>query len=107
MVKAESIAAVARLKDATVIRTTACFLAGSDDGHPVVGMVPQTKNAVIACGGGCWGILNGPAMGQAAAALVLGEEPAVSLAAFDPDRAKAGPGSSLPPKLLALLAANP
>ncbi len=43
-VKAESITAVPRLKDATVIRSTACFLAGSDDNRPVVGRVPKTLN---------------------------------------------------------------
>jgi len=109
-VKAETVTAVSRLKDAKVIRTTACFLAGSEDNKPVVGMVPKCKNAVIACGGGCWGILNGPAMGEAAAALVLGEEPAVNIAPFDPERfsrVSSGLGVGLPPKLLALLAANP
>lgn len=114
-VKAETTAAVARLKDAKVLRTTACFLAGSDDGKPVIGMVPKVKNAVIGCGGGCWGILNGPAMGQAAAALALGEEPAVRLQPFDPLRfdssalVAAFPGlpPNVPPKLLALLQQNP
>merc|ERR1711963_1176656 len=84
--KPKSIVAVKRLKDAKVIRTTACFLAGSDDGSPVVGMVPNISNAVVACGGGCWGILNGPAMGQAAAALVMRVEPKLNLSAFDPER---------------------
>lgn len=110
-VKEETFTAVERLRDAKVLRTTACFLAGSDDHKPVVGLVPKTKNAVIACGGGCWGILNGPAMGHAAAALVTGDEPALSLTPFDPSRFhQAGAGIStagLPPKLLALLAQNP
>lgn len=110
-VKAETFDAVARLKDAKVLRTTACFLAGSDDGRPVVGLVPKVKNAVVACGGGCWGILNGPAMGQAAAALALGEEPPISLAAFDPARfdhgSSAAGGVGVPPKLRALLAQHP
>lgn len=109
-VKAETLSAVEHLRHAKVLRTTACFLAGSDDGLPVVGLVPKTKNAVIACGGGCWGILTGPAMGQAAAALVLREEPAVNLKPFDPsrfDRANSGMRSGLPPKLQALLDQNP
>jgi len=109
-IKAETITAVERLKDAKVIRTTACFLAGSEDQKPVIGMVPKIKNAVIACGGGCWGILNGPAMGQAAASLVLGEEPAVNLAPFDPtrfERVRSATGTGLPPKLAALLRQSP
>lgn len=110
-VKAESITAVPRLKDATVIRSTACFLAGSDDNRPVVGRVPKTSNAVIACGGGCWGILNGPAMGEAAAALALGEEPPIDMGAFDPMRFDSSyvptVAKGLPPKLMALVAQNP
>lgn len=110
-VKVESIAAVPRLKDATVIRSTACFLAGSDDNRPVVGRVPKTSNAIIACGGGCWGILNGPAMGEAAAALALGEEPPIDMGAFDPMRFDSSyvptVAKDLPPKLMALVAQNP
>lgn len=110
-VKAETIGSVSRLKDASVLRTTACFLAGSEDSKPVIGLVPKVKNAVIACGGGCWGITNGPAMGQAAANLVLDEKPAFDLKPFDPVRFERGASeigaSGLPPKLLALLAENP
>eukprot|EP00929_Paragymnodinium_shiwhaense_P087916 TRINITY_DN48066_c0_g1_i1.p1 TRINITY_DN48066_c0_g1~~TRINITY_DN48066_c0_g1_i1.p1 ORF type:complete len:408 (+),score=53.20 TRINITY_DN48066_c0_g1_i1:98-1321(+) len=111
IVKKESIAAVGRLKDAPVLRATACFLAGSDDGRPVVGPIPKTENAFIACGGGCWGLLNGPAMGHAAAALILGQTPAVDLKPFGParfDRAAAAAAlSGLPAKLRALVAENP
>lgn len=109
-VKAEAISAVGRLKDAKVLRATACFLAGSDDGLPVVGLVPKMANAVIACGGGCWGILNGPAMGQASAALAVQETPVVDISSFDPirfDRSRRGQHSGLPPKLEALLAQHP
>mmetsp|Transcript_49739 Transcript_49739/g.118578 ORF Transcript_49739/g.118578 Transcript_49739/m.118578 type:complete len:358 (-) Transcript_49739:79-1152(-) len=85
-VKAEATMAVSCLRDSKVIRTTACFLPGSDDGRPVIGRVPKVSNAFIGCGGGCWGILNGPAMGHCLASLVLGEEPAVDLEGFDPAR---------------------
>eukprot|EP00971_Amphidinium_carterae_P155697 3087583-Amphidinium_carterae.1 len=82
-VKAEATAAVNCLKDAAVVRSTACFLPGanlkdkqkstigSDDSLPVIGQVPKVENAYIGCGGGCWGILNGPAMGHCLASLVL------------------------------------
>jgi len=109
-IKAETISAVASLKDAKVIRATACFLAGSEDNKPVVGMVPKMENAVIACGGGCWGITLGPAMGQAAASLAMKEDPAIDLAPFDPvrfDRLRSIGSSGLPPKVLAWLAQNP
>merc|ERR1712226_422787 len=77
---------------------------------PVVGLVPNVKNAVIVCGGSCWGILNGPAMGQAAASLILGEAPPIDLRPFDPlrfDRKSSSLPSGLPPKLLDLLSQNP
>ncbi|CAE7538137.1 unnamed protein product [Symbiodinium natans] len=110
-VKVESIAAVPRLKNAAVLRSTACFLAGSDDHRPVVGRIPKIENAVIACGGGCWGILNGPAMGEAAAALAAGEEPPLDISAFDPMRFDRShlPAfiKGLPPKLTALVAQHP
>lgn len=109
----ETAGAVGRLKDAEVIRATACFLPGSDDGNPVVGRVPKTNNAVISCAGGCWGILNGPAMGQAAADLVMGNEPAVDLSAFDPKRfdmsgmAETLREMGVSSRLVGLVAANP
>merc|ERR1719324_466504 len=109
-VTAETISAVGRLAEAKVVRTTACFLAGSPDGRPVVGLVPNTKNAIIACGGGCWGILNGPAMGQAAADLAVGKTPSIDLSPFDParfDRSRMKMPAGLPPKLQALIAQNP
>mmetsp|Transcript_36919 Transcript_36919/g.67621 ORF Transcript_36919/g.67621 Transcript_36919/m.67621 type:complete len:359 (-) Transcript_36919:56-1132(-) len=85
-VKAEATMAVNCLKDAAVIRSTACFLPGSEDGLPVIGQVPKVENAYIGCGGGCWGILNGPAMGHCLASLVLGEKPSVDIDPFDPVR---------------------
>lgn len=109
-VKAETIAAVQHLKDAKVLRTTACFLPGSEDNKPVIGLIPKMDNAVISCAGGCWGITLGPAMGQAAAALAMGENPDIDLAPFDParfERIRAMGSSGLPPKLLALIAQNP
>lgn len=43
--KSETFAAVPRLKEVPVLRSTACFLAGSDDQRPVVGRIPKTSNA--------------------------------------------------------------
>lgn len=106
-VKAEALSAVPRLKGAKVLRTTACFLAGSDTNLPIVQLVPKVTNAVVACGGGCWGILNGPAMGQAAAALAIGKEPEVDLTPFGLADGASDLPAGVPPKLLGLLAQNP
>lgn len=41
------------------------------DGIPVIGEVPGAKGAFVASGHGCWGILNGPATGEAVAELLV------------------------------------
>ena len=43
----------------------------TNDGIPVIGELPGVKGAFIASGHGCWGILNGPATGEALAELLV------------------------------------
>ena len=67
--------------------TQACLRPCPRDGRPMMGRVPATRNAFLACGHNCWGILWGPASGKAMAELVLkGEATTVDLRAFDPAR---------------------
>jgi len=41
----------------------------------------------MSCAGhSCWGILNAPATGEAVAAMIAGEAPAINMANFDPSR---------------------
>eukprot|EP00051_Salpingoeca_urceolata_P002919 m.53778 g.53778 ORF g.53778 m.53778 type:complete len:379 (+) comp12410_c0_seq1:223-1359(+) len=75
------------LQNATVVKRQACHLPTSDTGLPVIGLIPHTTNAYIACGHTCWGILNGPMTGKALAALVVGEQPTVDLTPFAPGQA--------------------
>jgi glycine/D-amino acid oxidase-like deaminating enzyme len=48
-----------------------CYLPTTDNGIPLIGEVPGVKGAFIAAGHGCWGILNGPATGEAIAELLI------------------------------------
>mmetsp|Transcript_36814 Transcript_36814/g.67905 ORF Transcript_36814/g.67905 Transcript_36814/m.67905 type:complete len:510 (-) Transcript_36814:40-1569(-) len=85
-VKAEAASAVSHLRDTEVSDFDAWFEATSDDGLPVIGTVPNTENVVISCAGGRFAFLNGPAMGQAAANIILDAAPFMNLLPFDPAR---------------------
>lgn len=53
----------------------------------MLGAVPGTPGAFVATGGGCWGILMGPAIGLGVAELMLdGEATSVDLRPFSPAR---------------------
>ncbi len=57
------------------------------DGLPLIGRVPGVAGAYIATGHSVWGMLNGPATGEAMAALsVAGVASTVDMAPFDPAR---------------------
>ena len=57
------------------------------DGVPVIGAVPGVPGAFVASGGGCWGILCGPATGLALSELLLdGAAASVDLTPFSPQR---------------------
>lgn len=65
----------------------ACYLPSTPDGIPIMGPVPDQPNCFIATGHSCWGILMGPATGEAMAHLIAtGKSPHVSLSVFDPQR---------------------
>lgn len=65
----------------------ACYLPSTPDGLPIMGSLPDQKGCFVAAGHSCWGILMGPATGEAMAHLmVTGKSPKVSLSAFEPSR---------------------
>ena len=65
----------------------ACYLPSTSDGIPMIGEVPGQPGAFVASGHSCWGILNGPATGEAMAHLIMnGISPHVNLSPFDPKR---------------------
>ncbi|MBJ3774319.1 NAD(P)/FAD-dependent oxidoreductase [Acuticoccus mangrovi] len=74
------------LARAKVLARQACHRPVAVDGLPLIGPVPGVEGAYLATAHSVWGILNGPATGEAMAALLVDEAPAVNLAAFDPGR---------------------
>ena len=70
-----------------IIARQACFRPLTRDFLPLIGAVPHTDGAFIATGHNVWGILNGPATGEAMAELIVeGKASTVELKAFDPAR---------------------
>lgn len=75
------------LRHAPENRRQACHLPTAPDGLPMIGPVPGKRGAFIATGHGCWGILLGPATGEALANLIAsGDAKTLDLRNFDPAR---------------------
>jgi glycine/D-amino acid oxidase-like deaminating enzyme len=65
----------------------ACYLPSTPDGLPFMGALPDQPQCFVAAGHSCWGILMGPATGEAMANVIAkGTSPTVDLQKFRPDR---------------------
>ena len=76
------------LAEATLLETRIGFRPATSDGRPVIGKL--TDGLIVATGNGPEGLTAGPWTGLAAAALALGQEPAMDLSPFDPARFRPG-----------------
>ena len=75
------------LGGAEVLAEQACYRPVAEDGLPLIGAVPGAEGAYVATGHSVWGMLNGPATGEAVAELIAdGAAKTVDLAPFDPAR---------------------
>ena len=75
------------LGGAEVLAEQACYRPVLEDGLPLIGAVPGVTGAYVATGHSVWGMLNGPATGEAVAQLIAdGASSDVDLAPFDPAR---------------------
>ncbi len=83
------------LRDAELVKQTACLRPITSDRLPVLGTVPGVDGAVIATGTGRNGIELGPAMGLAAAELALGRKPNFDISRLALDRLLLPPGPSM------------
>jgi D-amino-acid dehydrogenase len=72
------------LTDATLLETRIGFRPATADGLPLLGML--SDRVIVAAGNGPEGLTAGPWTGRAAAALALGQRPAMDIAPFDPAR---------------------
>lgn len=70
------------LEDAELVTQTACLRPMTPDKYPIIDAGPGPEGLVISSGAGRQGILLGPAMGAATAALVTGAESPVDVNAF-------------------------
>jgi glycine/D-amino acid oxidase-like deaminating enzyme len=70
-----------------IITRQACYRPVADDGLPLIGKVPGVAGAYVATGHSVWGVLNGPATGEALADLIIdGAAQSTDLRPFDPAR---------------------
>ena len=69
-----------------VIRQTACLRPTTQDGLPILDRVASCPNVIVATGTGRKGILYGPAMGEVAADLIVGNQPSISTSSFSLER---------------------
>lgn len=83
------------LRDAHLVKQTACLRPLTADRLPIVSTVPGVDGAVVATGAGRNGIELGPAMGLAAAHLALGRKPAFDISRLALDRFYLPPGPSM------------
>lgn len=69
------------------VLSQSCYLPTTSDNIPIIGELPGQKRCFVAAGHGCWGILMGPATGEAMASLIsTGESTKLDLMPFRPDR---------------------
>jgi glycine/D-amino acid oxidase-like deaminating enzyme len=72
---------------AKVLAEQACYRPVTNDGLPLIGAVSGVAGAYVATGHNVWGMLNGPATGEAMAELITsGSSPIVDLSPFNPSR---------------------
>jgi D-amino-acid dehydrogenase len=79
------------LGTATVLETRIGFRPVSADGLPLLGRVAGIDGLVLGNGLGAAGLTIGPLAGKLLAALALGQEPAMDLRPFDPQRRAGAP----------------
>ncbi len=82
-----SVGQVAEDQVTELIASQTCYRAVVQDGLPLIGRVPGLAGAYVATGHSVWGMLNGPATGEAMAELIVdGAASTVDVTPFDPAR---------------------
>jgi glycine/D-amino acid oxidase-like deaminating enzyme len=77
------------LGNSEILTSQACYRPVTVDSVPLIGRVPGVDGAFVATGHNVWGMLNGPATGEAMAELIVdGAATTVHLTPFDPGRLK-------------------
>jgi glycine/D-amino acid oxidase-like deaminating enzyme len=94
-----------KLAAGELLAAQTCYRPVVRDGLPLIGRVPGVAQAYVATGHSVWGMLNGPATGEAMAELIVdGAASTVDIAPFDPARLEpravrtADPWATRPPR---------
>ncbi len=74
------------LSNTKLVLQTACFRPVSEDGLPIIGQVPGLDGAYLVTGAGRKGIFLGPALGKAAADIIISSRTGLPIETFSPDR---------------------
>ena len=74
------------LKEVESYQSSACYLPYSKDGCPMIGKISKVGGLYVGAGHSCWGILQGPATGEALAQLVLTDNTDIDISRFSPER---------------------
>jgi glycine/D-amino acid oxidase-like deaminating enzyme len=70
-----------------IVARQACYRPTTRDGLPLIGAVPGVRGAYVATGHSVWGVLNGPATGEALSELIVdGAARSTDLSPFNPGR---------------------
>jgi glycine oxidase len=85
-ITASAVRAFPYLREASLVKQTACLRPLSADRLPLVGLAPGVEGAVIATGAGRSGIELGPALGKAAAELALTRNAPFDISGLRPER---------------------
>lgn len=82
----EALSVAPGLANSTLHETRIGFRPFTRDNLPLLGAIPNVPGLVVATGLGPSGLTMGPYVGRLAAALSIGEQPEMNLAAYDPQR---------------------
>ncbi len=74
------------LASANILAEQSCYRPVTQDGLPLIGRVPGIAGAYVATGHSVWGMLNGPATGEAMAELIVDGTARLDLSPFNPAR---------------------
>lgn len=94
-ITASALSVLPYLRDARLVKQTACLRPLTADRLPIIGTVPGMDGAVVATGAGRSGIELGPALGYAAAQLALGRSVGFDISGLSLDRFFVPPGPSM------------
>lgn len=81
-----AIARIPRLEESAVAASWAGLYEVTPDHHPILGPLPQFRNAIVAAGFSGHGFMHAPACGEVIAAMAMGQAPAIDVSSLSIER---------------------